>query len=50
MTDPNLFGGPHASGAYFVFCDGSVRLVPFSTDPAVCRRLGNRQDGEVVSF
>ncbi len=38
------FGGPHASGCQFVFCDGSVRTISFSIEAETHRRLGNRAD------
>ncbi|MEM1063241.1 MAG: DUF1559 domain-containing protein, partial [Planctomycetota bacterium] len=42
------FGGPHPGGVQFALCDGSVRLVTFTVDAEVYRRLGDRRDGEVV--
>jgi len=39
------FGSAHASGAAFVFCDGSVRMISFTVDANVHRSLGNRHDG-----
>jgi prepilin-type N-terminal cleavage/methylation domain-containing protein/prepilin-type processing-associated H-X9-DG protein len=45
--DPQIFGGPHASGCQMAFCDGSVRTISFSIDVAVHRSLGNRADGKV---
>lgn len=38
------FGGPHPAGCVFAFCDGSVRVISFSIDAEIHRRLGNRQD------
>ena len=35
----------NASGAYFVFCDGSVHLIPHDIDPTVFTYMANRQDG-----
>ncbi len=42
------FGGPHPSGCNFVFCDGSVRAIGYAIDAEIHRRLGNRQDQEVI--
>jgi prepilin-type N-terminal cleavage/methylation domain-containing protein/prepilin-type processing-associated H-X9-DG protein len=42
---PTAFGSAHASGCQFAFADGSVRLVSFSIDADVHRKLGNRGDG-----
>jgi len=43
------FGSQHqGNGAIFAFGDGSVRFVRASIDPAVYRRLGNRDDGEEI--
>lgn len=44
----SLSGGPHPGVCVFVFCDGSVRDISYSIEPEVHRRLGNRQDGEIV--
>lgn len=45
ISAPFRFGSSHPGGCQFVFCDGSVRLVSFSVDQEVHRRLGNRHDG-----
>jgi prepilin-type N-terminal cleavage/methylation domain-containing protein len=42
------FGGPHAGGWIALFCDGSVRFLPFEMETLVHQRFGNRLDGEVV--
>ena len=42
------FGGPHAGGWIALFCDGSVRFLPFAMEPVVHQRFGNRLDGESV--
>jgi prepilin-type N-terminal cleavage/methylation domain-containing protein len=42
---PRSFGSAHSSGCYFVFGDGSVRLVNYAIDPEVHRRGAHRADG-----
>jgi len=42
------FGSRHLGGATFSFGDGSVRFVHVTVDPEVLRRLGNRDDGEII--
>lgn len=42
------FGGPHAGGWVALFCDSSVRFLPYSMDPVVHQYFGNRLDGEAV--
>ncbi len=44
LTDRISFGSAHPSGFHVVFCDGSVRMIPFSIDQEVHRRLGNMKD------
>jgi prepilin-type N-terminal cleavage/methylation domain-containing protein len=40
-----MFGSAHPGGWHAVFCDGSVRSIPFEIDITVHRRLANRYDG-----
>lgn len=42
------FGGPHAAGFNMSFCDGSVRSISYTIDPAVHWYLGNRMDGQPI--
>jgi prepilin-type N-terminal cleavage/methylation domain-containing protein/prepilin-type processing-associated H-X9-DG protein len=43
-----VFGSVHSAGGQFVFCDGSVQTISFDVNPDTFRRLGSRNDGEVV--
>jgi len=44
-----VFGSAHPAGCNFVLCDGAVRLIKYTIDPEVHRRLGDRRDGLGVS-
>ena len=50
LSDTFAFGGPHPGGCIFALCDGSVRTVDFDINLEVYRRLGNRNDGEVLDW
>ncbi|MCE9557270.1 MAG: DUF1559 domain-containing protein [Planctomycetes bacterium] len=41
-TDPYRFGSAHPAGCGFSFCDGSVRSVDYSIDPALHACYGDR--------
>jgi prepilin-type N-terminal cleavage/methylation domain-containing protein len=43
------FGGPHPGGWIALFCDGSVRFLPYEMEVTLHQRFGNRLDGEVVN-
>jgi prepilin-type N-terminal cleavage/methylation domain-containing protein/prepilin-type processing-associated H-X9-DG protein len=43
-----IFGSAHSSGCNFVMCDGSVHNISFSIDPETHRRLGCRNDGQII--
>ena len=45
-----LFGSSHRGGMNAAFADGSVHFISFQIDATVFERLGDRADGEVVSF
>ena len=42
------FGGPHAGGCLFVYCDGSVRMTSYGVEQKVHAFLANRQDGQTL--
>ncbi len=42
------FGSAHPNGANFTFGDGSVRYIHSTIPPDLFRRLGHRDDGELV--
>jgi prepilin-type N-terminal cleavage/methylation domain-containing protein len=46
---PQAFSSRHFGGAYFGFCDGSVRFFRDGGDPNVVRWLAGRDDGVVVT-
>jgi prepilin-type N-terminal cleavage/methylation domain-containing protein len=41
------FGGAHSAGVYFVYGDGSVRMLPYEIDLAVLAHTLHRSDGKV---
>ncbi len=42
------FGSAHHNGFHMAFCDGSVRIINYTIDKQIHRRLGNRQDGLAI--
>jgi hypothetical protein len=46
----SVFGGSHAAGCQFVFCDGSVHTITYDVDVITFGRLGPIDDGEVVEL
>jgi prepilin-type N-terminal cleavage/methylation domain-containing protein len=49
-TAAQAFSSRHlGNGAFFAFCDGSVRFFRSSTDPTIMKWLAGRSDGVVVS-
>jgi len=43
----NQFGSAHPAGVHFVYCDGSVRIIPYQINPTIYQNLGCRNDGNV---
>jgi len=44
------FGSAHVAGFNAVFCDGSVKMVGYNMDIDNYRRIGNRADGQTVTW
>jgi prepilin-type processing-associated H-X9-DG protein len=44
---PNNWGSAHSGGVPFLYCDGSERLIAFTTSPSVIHELLTPQGGEV---
>ena len=42
------FGSYHTGGGNFVFADGSVRFISYSTEQSVFSLFGSRADGEII--
>ena len=42
---PQSFSSNHTGGAFFLFCDGSVRFASEGADPSIMKFLAGREDG-----
>ncbi|MDX1945655.1 MAG: DUF1559 domain-containing protein [Pirellulaceae bacterium] len=43
-----IYGSAHPAGFNMAFCDGSVRMIPYTIDVTPYERLGNRGDGNTI--
>jgi prepilin-type N-terminal cleavage/methylation domain-containing protein/prepilin-type processing-associated H-X9-DG protein len=50
QIDDVSWGGPHAAGSNFVFCDGSVHTVLYTIDAITHANFANRADAQSVNF
>jgi prepilin-type N-terminal cleavage/methylation domain-containing protein len=48
FADSYRFGSAHSAGFNVVLCDGSVHTISYTIDAETHRRLGHREDGQVV--
>jgi prepilin-type N-terminal cleavage/methylation domain-containing protein len=46
--DPERMGSPHGSGFSASYCDGSVRMIPYSIEAKIHSSCGSRNDGQGV--
>lgn len=46
----DMFGSAHPSGFQASFCDGSVRMIPYTVDLPTLRNLIHRADGNLVNL
>ncbi|MBX9627638.1 MAG: DUF1559 domain-containing protein [Gemmataceae bacterium] len=47
-SEPEFFFGPHTGAVLFLFADGSVQSIKFSTSLTVLKALSTRAGGEVI--
>jgi len=45
---PFSWGSAHSNGFHMALCDGSVRMINYTIDLEIHRRLGNRKDGLMI--
>jgi len=50
LNGANRFGSSHIGGFNTLLVDGSVRFIPYTIELDLFRKLGDKGDGEVVSF
>lgn len=46
----HIFGSAHTAGFQVVLCDGSVRMISYAIDQKNYQNLGNRMDGENITW